>query len=201
MAVLFIPYTSIVSNEVLSTEWGALQVIERWDSIPAIVISTAVFLMTTISTNATGNIIPAAYQLSALFPKKLNNQKAVLIASVIGFVIMPWKWTSAVYTFLNLIGAMLGPVAGVLICDYYLIKKKVINLDQLYADFSKDQSKNIYKGLNVQAYIATFVGLGVSLLGMFVPALQGSIGKLGWIVGFGLAFGIYFLLSKGKATK
>lgn len=198
MAVCILAGGSIIYG---TPQPGALEIIEKWDSLPAIVISTGVFLMTTISTNATGNVIPAAYQLSALFPKQLNNQRAVLVASVIGYIIMPWKMTGAIYTFLNLIGAMLGPVAGVLICDYYIIKKKYIDLDQLYADFSKDQSNNIYRGINNPAYIATFVGLGVSVLGMFVPALQASIGQLGWIVGFALAFATYYLLSKDKVAQ
>lgn len=195
MAVCILAGGSIVYD---TPQLGALEIINMWDNIPAIVISTGVFLMTTISTNATGNVIPAAYQLSALFPKVLNNQKAVILASVIGYIILPWKMSEGIYTFLNVIGAMLGPVAGVLICDYYIIKKRKIDLDQLYADFTKDQSKNIYKGININAYIATFVGLGVSVLGMFVPALE-VIGKLGWITGFALAFGTYFLLSKNKA--
>lgn len=194
MAISILAGGSIIYD---APQLGALEIIQNWDSIPAVVISTGVFLMTTISTNATGNIIPAAYQLSALFPKVLNNKRAVLVASIVGFVIMPWKMSEGIYMFLNVIGALLGPVAGVLICDYYIIKQKQIDLDQLYADFSKDQSKNIYRGLNVQAYIATFVGLGVSVLGMFVPALE-VIGNLGWIAGFTLAFVTYFLLAKSK---
>ncbi|MGC3848945.1 cytosine permease, partial [Enterococcus faecalis] len=77
------------------------------------VLAMSVFLLTTISTNATGNIIPGGYQLAALFPKKMTYKKGVMFASVISFLIMPWKQmenADSIFIFLNAIGAVLGPV-------------------------------------------------------------------------------------------
>lgn len=183
-------------------EWNVLNIIERWDNTPAIIITMTVFLLTTVSTNATGNIIPAAYQLTALFPKKINYQKGVLIASVISFLIMPWKLmenSDSIFIFLNTIGAVLGPVAGVMIASFYFVKKQEINLNDLYMDTSKNNTTNIYKGINQSAYIATIVGLILSLSGQFIPALK-AISDISWLVGFGSAFIIYLLLPK-KSSK
>ena len=72
-------------------EWNILNIIDRLDNVAVVVLAMSVFLLTTISTNATGNIIPAGYQLAALFPKKMTYKKGVMIASVISFLIMPWK--------------------------------------------------------------------------------------------------------------
>lgn len=179
-------------------EWNVLNIVEKWDSLPAIVLSMLVFLLTTISTNATGNIIPAAYQLTALFPKKLNYRKGVMIAGVISFLIMPWKLmenADSIYIFLNAIGAMLGPVAGVMVAHFYFIKKQTITLDKLYFDPQVKDQVNDYRGLNKSAYIATILGLVISLVGQFVPSLK-AVSDISWFVGFASAFAIYLLLTK-----
>lgn len=176
---------------------GVLDFINQWDSLPAIIVATLVFLMTTISTNATGNIIPAAYQLAALFPKQIDYRKGVLIAGVISFLIMPWNFMSdggGILVFLNAIGSLLGPVAGVMIAHYYFVNKQEIDLDQLYFDTSgKESRQNIYTGVNKQAYVATVIGLVLSMVGQFIPALS-VLSDMAWITGFFSAFIIYYLL-------
>lgn len=176
---------------------GVLDFINQWDSLPAIIVATLVFLMTTISTNATGNIIPAAYQLAALFPKQIDYRKGVLIAGIISFLIMPWNFMSdggGILVFLNAIGSLLGPVAGVMTAHYYFVNKQEIDLDQLYFDTSgKESRQNIYTGVNKQAYVATVIGLVLSMVGQFIPALS-VLSDMAWITGFISAFVIYYLL-------
>ncbi|GED50149.1 allantoin permease [Carnobacterium maltaromaticum] len=179
-------------------EWNVLEIVEKWDSLPAICLAMLVFLLTTISTNATGNIIPAAYQLSALFPKTINYKKGVIIASVISYLIMPWKLmenANSIFAFLNIIGAVLGPVAGVMLAHFYFVKKQKIDLNALYMDTKADNSQNPYRGINKGAYVATIVALLVSISGQFIPALQ-VISSLSWLIGFGLAFILYLVLKK-----
>ncbi|MDA9472923.1 allantoin permease [Enterococcus sp. 5H] len=179
-------------------EWNILNIVNRWDNTFAIVVAMLVFLLTTVSTNATGNIIPAAYQLCALFPKKLNYKKGVLLASVISFLIMPWKLmenADSIYLFLNTIGAVLGPVAGTMIAHYYFVQKQTIDLDQLYMDQKADNQENEYKGLNKPAYIATISALLICLCGNFIPALK-IISDVSWLAGFASAFCLYLLSRK-----
>ena len=181
-------------------EWNVLNIIERWDNTPAIIITMLVFLLTTISTNATGNIIPAAYQLTALFPKKVNYKKGIIIAGVISYIILPWKLmenSDSIFIFLNTIGAVLGPVAGVMIANFFFEKKQQINLDELYMDDTATSKTNQYKGVNRPAYIATLVGLVLSLCGQFIPALK-AVSDISWLVGFGAAFILYLVLPKKK---
>jgi allantoin permease len=179
-------------------EWNVLNIIDRWDNFPAIILAMAVFLLTTISTNATGNIIPAAYQLTALFPKKINYKKGVLIASIISFVIMPWKLmenADSIFIFLNTIGAVLGPVAGVMLTHYFFVNKQQIDLDKLYMDPTKNNKNNQYHGINRQAYIATIIALLLSLSGQFISSLK-MISDISWLVGFAAASIIYLGLQK-----
>ncbi|GGC76453.1 allantoin permease [Enterococcus wangshanyuanii] len=184
-------------------EWNILNIVDRWENSFAIIVAMLVFLLTTVSTNATGNIIPAAYQLCALFPKKIDYKKGVLLASIISFLIMPWKLmenSASIFIFLNTIGAVLGPVAGTMIAHYYFVEKQTIDLDQLYMDQSKDNSRNRYKGLDKSAYIATIVALVICLSGHFIPAFK-VISDVSWLAGFASAFCLYLLLRKFLKNK
>lgn len=184
-------------------EWNITTLIDRWDFIPAVICANAVFLLTTISTNATGNIIPAGYQLAALFPKRIDYRMGVMIASIISFAIMPWKLmenSASIYAFLNTIGAVLGPVAGVMIAHWFFVAKRKIDLDALYMDTERKDAKNPYQGLNVPAYIATIAALVISLSGQFVGALS-AISSVSWFVGFFSALVIYLAIRKFTPDK
>lgn len=183
-------------------EWNIVNVINKWDNLPAIVVATSLFLLTTISTNATGNIIPAAYQLTALLPKRINYRRGVIIASVISFVIMPWKLmenADSIFIFLNAIGAVLGPVAGVMITDFFVVHKQHIDLNKLYMNTNKKEEKNEYYGINRAAYIATILGLIISFSGQFIPSIS-IISDISWLVGF-VSAGIIYLFLKRFTTK
>lgn len=174
-----------------------LQIINQWGSLPAILIASLVLLMTTVSTNATGNIIPAAYQLSALLPQKIDYRKGVIIASIISFLIMPWKFMqsgSVILVFLNYIGSLLGPVAGVMIAHFYFVDKQLIDLDQLYYDQSHSKTSP-YSGINKKAYIATIIGFIVAVIGQFIPMLS-FISQIAWIAGFIVSFLVYLVLKR-----
>lgn len=176
--------------------WNVLDIINRWDNLFAIAFSILVLLMTTISTNATGNIVPAGYQLASMFRDKLDYKKGVVIASVISFLIMPWKLmenSDSIYLFLDVIGAIIGPVAGVMLSHYFLIRKQVLDLDKIYGE------KNaLYpNGINKDAYIATLVAAIVALSAKFIPALS-LITNISWIISFLIAFTLYAFLSRKK---
>lgn len=198
MAVIIIIGGTIHFNAAPTSGNGVLDFINQWDSLPAIILTTSVFLMTTISTNATGNILPAGYQLAALFPKSIDYRKGVWIASIVSVLIMPWRFMadgSAIISFLNIIGALLGPVAGVMIAHYFFVNNRKIILDDLYYDEANAKTDSIYKGINHKAYIATIAGLVISLLGQIIPSLS-IISDIAWIAGFAVAFVIYYVLAK-----
>ena len=179
-------------------EWNILNIIDRLDNVAVVILAMSVFLLTTISTNATGNIIPAGYQLAALFPKKMTYKKGVMIASVISFLIMPWKLmenADSIFIFLNAIGAVLGPVAGVMIANYYFVQKQQINLNALYVDKHKKEEANPFYGLNKPAYVATILALVLSLSGQFIPQVK-IIADISWFVGFATGFVLYLVLKK-----
>lgn len=98
----------------------------------------------------------------------------------------------SIFIFLNAIGAVLGPVAGVMIANYYFVQKQQINLNALYVDKHKRGSQSFY-GLNKPAYVATILALVLSLSGQFIPQVK-IIADISWFVGFATGFVLYLVL-------
>lgn len=176
--------------------WNVLDIVQKWDSLFASFFAVLVILMTTISTNATGNIIPAGYQIAAIAPTKLTYKNGVLIASIISLLICPWKLMEnqdSIYLFLDIIGGMLGPVIGVMMAHYFVVMRGQINLDELYT--AQGDYKYFDNGFNLTAFSVTLVAVVISLGGKFIPMLE-PISRVSWFVGVIVAFGAYSLLKK-----
>lgn len=173
--------------------WNILDVIDRINSKYAIGLSILTLCLTTLSVNVTGNIVPAGYQIAALFPKYLNFKTAAFIASIFGIIIMPWKImenSTSIFTFLNIIGGTLGPVTGVMLTHYFIISKTKIDLNELYFNSNRYRYNN---GYNLNALIATFVSSVICLSGQFLPLFY-PLYQMSWIVGTLTAIILYFLL-------
>lgn len=179
--------------------WNVLDIVQKWDSLFASFFAVLVILMTTISTNATGNIIPAGYQIAAIAPTKLTYKNGVLIASIISLLICPWKLMenqSSIYLFLDIIGGMLGPVIGVMMAHYFIVMRSQIDLDTLY---TKAGDYKFYdNGFNVTAFSVTLIAVVLSLGGKFIPLLE-PLSRVSWFVGVITAFILYVLLKKRDA--
>lgn len=176
--------------------WNVLDIVQRWDSLFASFFAVLVILMTTISTNATGNIIPAGYQIAAIAPTKLTYKNGVLIASIISLLICPWKLMEnqdSIYLFLDIIGGMLGPVIGVMLAHYFVVMRGKINLDELYT--ASGDYQYFDNGFNLTAFLVTLVAVIFSLGGKFIP-LPEPLSRVSWFVGVIIAFGAYALLKK-----
>ena len=174
----------------------ALDIVQRWDSLFASFFAVLVILMTTISTNATGNIIPAGYQIAAIAPTKLTYKNGVLIASIISLLICPWKLMEnqdSIYLFLDIIGGMLGPVIGVMMAHYFVVMRGQINLDELYT--APGDYKYYDNGFNLTAFSVTLVAVILSLGGKFIHFME-PLSRVSWFVGVIVAFAAYALLKK-----
>lgn len=151
--------------------WNVLEVVDQFDSTFAIVLSLTTLALSTLSVNIVGNVIPAANQLTSMFPKTLNFKKSALSVAIIGVLILPWKLmenSTSIFTFLNMVGALLSPVIGIMLAHYYVISKKLINLDTLYG---VNQNED-YGSFQLPAILATLFAGGLSLLGSKIEALE-----------------------------
>lgn len=175
--------------------WNVLDVVAYFDNYFAILLAVFTLCLTTLSVNITGNIVPAGYQMAALFPKKLNFKSGAFIISILGLIIMPWKWmeeATSIFTLLNMIGAMLGPVAGVMLAHYFIISKKKLDILSLYTG---EGIYRYYFGFNIQAFFTIILTSLPCLLGQFIPMLEAFF-QMSWVVGTGSAFILYILLAR-----
>ena len=155
----------------------------------------------TLSTNVAANIVSPANDLSNLAPGKIDFRRGALIAAGIGFVILPWKLLSSAgnYLFVWLLGygAMLGAVGGVMIADYYILRRRVLVVEDLYRRGGAYEYRG---GWNPVALLALFAGIAPNVPGflaaldvMEVPAFFTHIYQWAWFVSFFLAGGLYLV--------
>jgi NCS1 family nucleobase:cation symporter-1 len=121
------------------------------------------------------NIVSPANAIANIYPKKISFRKAGFAAAVLGIVILPWNFVNSPGNFLEkwLIGSScaLGSLGAIMISDYYLHKKTVLDISQLYD--TKGQLYRYYKGWNLAAFICVFLGI--------VPVIPGMFSTFGWI--------------------
>ena len=158
------------------------------------------------------NFVPPAYDLSNLMPSKINFRVGGLITAICGFVI-GGLWVSVItqmgiFPFVNTLGAILAPVFGIMIVDYYIIKKETISLDDLYTD--KKGKKYYYNdGFNYKGMLAWIIS-GYIAVGTVWPnilitdgltnffANLGGGGGYAWMIGAALGAVIHLIISQKK---
>ncbi len=176
--------------------WDPVVLLSKFDSPVLIVLSLISLIIATLTTNIAANVVSPANDFANLFPNKINFVKGGLITAVIGIIMMPWKLLSdfSAYIFGWLIGysSFLGPIAGILICDYYLVKKTNLNVKDLYI---RNGIYEYNKGFNNKAIIALASGIFVALIGLLIPSVS-LLYDYAWFVGFFVSFIVYYLLMK-----
>jgi NCS1 family nucleobase:cation symporter-1 len=140
------------------------------------------------------NVVSPSNDFSNLNPRLISFRTGGLITGVVGILMMPWKLLSdfSSYIFGWLVGysGLLGPIAGVMIADYFLIRRSRLNVEDLYRRHGVYEYNN---GVNPRAVIALVAGIAVALLGLVVPAVR-LLYDYAWFVGFGVSGAIYMAL-------
>jgi NCS1 family nucleobase:cation symporter-1 len=188
--------TVIIFGEAI---WDPVSLLSRFDSPLVIAISLVSLILATLTTNIAANVVSPANDFANLSPKHINFVKGGLITAVLGIAMMPWKLLAdySAYIFGWLIGysSFLGPIAGILICDYFLVRKRKLNAKDLY------ETEGVYtysKGFNLKAVYALVAGVVVALIGLIIPAVS-FLYDYAWFVGFAVAFIVYWVLMKSRA--
>ena len=177
--------------------WDPVSLMAKFKN-PAVVITAQIFMIiATLSTNIAANVIAPANAFSNLMPKKISFRTGGIITGILGILICPWLLLNEISALLLFVSGMLGPVLGIMLCDYYTIRKTNFNLDELY----KENGQFAYggSGFNSAALIALLVGIGLALVGYWVPQLN-FLYTTSWFTGFFISFGLYYLLMR-KSSK
>jgi NCS1 family nucleobase:cation symporter-1 len=176
--------------------WDPVVLLARFNNPIIIVLSMVSLLVATLTTNIAANVVSPANDLANLMPRRISFKTGGLITAFIGIAMMPWKLLSdyGTYIFGWLIGysSFLGPIAGVLIADYFFIRKKRLNVRDLYI---RGGEYEYSKGFNWRAIGALAAGVLLALIGLVVADLR-FLYDYAWFVGFAVAFATYLLIRK-----
>jgi nucleobase:cation symporter-1, NCS1 family len=175
--------------------WDPVVVLSRLQNPLAIVVAMVGLLMATLNVNVAANVVSPANDFSNLYPKRISFRTGGLITCALGLLMQPWKLLASYGNFIFgwLVGyaGFLGPIAGVLVADYFVIRRKIILVPDLYR---RDGAYEFTGGFNLRGLAALAAGVSVALIGLEVPALR-ALYDYTWFVGIGVSFAIHCILS------
>jgi len=176
--------------------WNPVTLLSRltaeYDNPALGLISMLVLLIATLSTNIAANIVSPANSLSNLSPQKINFKLGGYIAGVIGILILPWKLLDMYQTWLITYSGLLGSAVGVIVCDYLIVRKGQLNVDDLYSETGQYHYSN---GFHKPAIIAIVAGILVALAGKLIPGL-GFLFNGAWFSAAIVSFAVYWWLKR-----
>jgi NCS1 family nucleobase:cation symporter-1 len=181
--------------------WDPVALLGRFNQPVVASIALVALLTATLNTNVAANVVSPSNDFSNLNPRLISFRTGGLITGLLGVAAMPWKLLSdySSYIFGWLVGysGLLGPVAGVMIADYYLVRRCRLEVEDLYRRNGAYEYEN---GVNLRAVAALVAGVVVALLGLAVPPLR-PLYDYSWFVGFGVSAGVYMALMQRSPSR
>ncbi len=175
--------------------WDPVKVLARLGNPWAVVLAMIALLMATLNVNVAANVVSPANDFSNLSPRRISFRTGGLITAVVGLLMQPWKllasYGSYIFTWLVGYSGFLGPIAGVLICDYFVVRKTVLAAEDLYC---RGGLYEYSRGFHWTGLVALAAGAGVAFVGLVVPPLR-VLYDYAWFVGFLVSFVVYLLLT------
>jgi NCS1 family nucleobase:cation symporter-1 len=213
MALLAVVSVIVTSATVIiygKAIWDPVQLSRNIGGV-GVMIGLLIITIDTISVNIAANLVGPAYDFSALWPNRISYRAGGYITAALGAVIMPWKLLEStqgyIFVWLTGYGALLGPIAGIMIADYWVVRRTRLVVEGLY---TANGPYGYVKGWNPIALIAFGVPVLVNLPGFLHSAAPRAFAVVGpfwtglygyaWFIGVGLAFVLYAALTLAIAT-
>ncbi|MGG9971345.1 NCS1 family nucleobase:cation symporter-1 [Ferruginibacter sp. SUN002] len=192
-----------------TTIWDPVVLAGKFESKVVVSFAMIAIAISTLATNIAANIVSPANDFANLAPKKINFTMGGFITGIIGLLIFPWKLAEdpSGYIFTWLVGysSLLGPIGGIMIADYYFIKKQQLDVDDLYNPKGR---YSFSSGFNRNAVIALLVGILPNVPGFLLqikvisatafPEWISHLYSYAWFVGFFVSGIVYLLLMRKK---
>jgi NCS1 family nucleobase:cation symporter-1 len=192
MGVMITSATVILYGEAI---WDPVKLVGKFSSPVVVAVSMFTAVVATLAVNIAANVVSPANDFANAFPRAIKFKTGGLITGILGIAMMPWKLLAdpSGYIFGWLLGYSggLGSIAGVLIADYWIVRRRRLRLEDLYL---KDGA---YGRWHAPALIATTLGCALAWGGWVIPALK-PLYDYAWFVGFGVAFAAYVALVNGR---
>jgi NCS1 family nucleobase:cation symporter-1 len=204
-AFIGVAVTSATAIVYGNTIWDPVQLAGKFENKIMVSFAMVAVAISTLATNIAANIVSPANDFSNLWPRKINFKVGGYITGIIGVLIFPWKLVAdpSGYIFTWLVGysSLLGPVGGIMIADYYFVRRQQLIADDLYKSHGNYSYKN---GFNRAAIIALIAGILPNLPGFLLqiklvspiafPAWISQLYNYAWFVGFFISGFIYWSL-------
>lgn len=160
--------TTLIYN---STEWDIVALAGKFENKVMITLAMTGIIISTLATNIAANIVSPANDFSNLWPARINFKTGGYITGIIGILIFPWKLVAdpAGYIFVWLVGysSLLGPIGGIMIADYFFIRRQHLSVPELYRHHGRYGYRN---GFNLRAIVALLAGILPNIPGFLVTA-------------------------------
>ncbi|HEX9895013.1 MAG TPA: cytosine permease, partial [Gemmatimonadales bacterium] len=153
-----------------------------------------VILVATLTTNIAANVVAPANSIANLSPRRISSRVGGLIAALIGVLIFPWKLLDSYQTWLLSYSGLLGGVAGILVCDYLVIRRRQLVVRDLYRVGGRYSYR---QGVNRRAVGALAAGVLVALAGTLHPSLA-FLFRGAWFSATAVSFVVYYLLMRAE---
>jgi len=193
MGVLITSATSIIYGEVI---WDPVKLISHFRDPLVIAVSMFTAVVATLAVNIAANVVSPANDFANAFPRLISFKTGGLITGVVGILIQPWRLladpSGYIFTWLLGYSGGLGSIAGVLIADYWIVRKKTLRLEDLYLT---DGAYRYSDGWHVAGVLATLAGCAAAWGGLVIPAIR-PLYDYAWFVGFGVALAVYLALAR-----
>jgi nucleobase:cation symporter-1, NCS1 family len=193
MGVLITSASAVIYGEHI---WDPVVLVGKFTQPVVVIIAMFTIVVATLSVNIAANVVSPANDFANAFPKWITFRIGGLITGLLGIVMQPWRLLADsgtyIFTWLGGYSGGLGSIAGVLIADYWLLRKTELKLADLY----KTRGRYTYTaGWNWAAVVATAVGCFLAWGGLKIPAMK-VLYDYGWFVGFFAAGAVYLVLMK-----
>jgi NCS1 family nucleobase:cation symporter-1 len=178
--------------------WDPVALLGRFHQPMIALIALVALLLATLNTNVAANVVSPSNDFSNLRPSLISFRTGGLITGVLGVLMMPWRllgnYSSYIFGWLVGCSALLGPIAGIMICDYFLVRRRFLRVEDLYRRGGAYEYRN---GFNLRALTALLAGILIALIGLVVPAVR-WLYDYAWFVGLLVAGALYFVTMRGQ---
>lgn len=189
IAVVTISGTPVVFGELIV---DPIEVMGKLDHKTAVLILGLTMLIATVGVNIVANFVSAAFDISNIFPKYISWRTGGLVASVLSVALLPWNLFSSpevIHVTVDVLAALIGPVYGILIIDYYYIKRRHVVVHDLYST-SREGSYWFRHGVNWKA-VAALIPAGIASVAAMMLDSGSGIGNFTFFIGAFIAAGVY----------
>jgi NCS1 family nucleobase:cation symporter-1 len=196
MAVLITSASAVIYGEAI---WDPIKLVGKFTQPVVVAVAMFTIVIATLAVNIAANVVSPANDFANALPRYVDFKRGGLITGLVGIAMQPWRLiadpSGYIYQWLVGYSGGLGAIAGVLIVDYFILRRTRLVLADLYRE------RGVYRygnGWHMPAVVATLAGCGIAWAGAFVPALK-ALYDYAWFVGFFVAGGVYYALTAGRA--